>query len=67
MRELFKLFNRKNIFAIYGCKSELGYTRKIESFNKGVRFSELEDWVKEHKNNDIMFLFEDDTSEMFFN
>ncbi len=67
MRELFKLFNRKNIFAIYACKSELGYTRKIERFNKGVRFSELEGYVKEHKNNAIMFLFEGETSEMFFN
>ena len=55
MRELFNLFNRKDIFAIYGCESELGYTRQVVRFQKGIRFSELEDWVKKHKNNDIEF------------
>tara|TARA_R100001163_G_scaffold25973_1_gene21179 strand:+ start:1019 stop:1222 length:204 start_codon:yes stop_codon:yes gene_type:complete len=67
MRKLLELFNRKDIFAIYACKSELGYTRKVDRFQKRVRFSKLEDWIREHNNNDIMFLFQDDTTEMFFN
>jgi predicted patatin/cPLA2 family phospholipase len=67
MKDLLNLFNRKDTISIYACKTELGYTRRIYKFKKGVRFSKLENWIKEHKNNDILFIFEDDTNEMFFN
>lgn len=66
MKELFNLFNRKDIFGIYACKSELGYTREVNQFQKGVRFSKLEDWMKADKINCIKFLFEDNTKEFIF-
>ena len=66
MKDLFELFNRKNIFVIYGCKTVLGYTSRINRFDKGVSFSKLEDYMKEHKNNSIMFIFDDDTTEIYF-
>ena len=48
MRELYKLFTSEKVELIRFCKSELGYQRTIQYLKPySIRFSELEDWLKE--------------------
>ena len=66
MKKLLELFESEKVELIMLCKTELGCTRTIQFVKKGIRFSELEDWLKHSKDSTIQVLLKDQSKQMFF-
>lgn len=60
MKELFKLFGRKDLISVRGMTSCLGYRTERAKLDK-LRFSKWEDWLRDSDKNSIQLIFENET------